>query len=234
MATQDPKLRNRAQRRAAEREKSSKTSSSSHLDQTDAPYELAQPDRSGPKGKTLFEIAAERQAELEKEGFYERNPPPKKAKGEGSYSEFLSDDEDDEPIGPVGEAFVWGISLAMLHFTFDVMVFHQYRQTIEWGTIFAKTGKMLPALFLVIYALHSKFAQRFPVIKQWFFLACSIAAGCYLIKSGNNNGYYAVMKTAPPIGTLWIWSVVEMHLEYALAHVVVMLGYVWWNGFGTF
>jgi hypothetical protein len=231
MADSEPKIRNRAQRRAAAHENSSKTTS--HLDQSKAPYELGLPDRSGPKGKTLYEIAAERQAELEKEGFYEKNPPPSKASGEGSYSEFLSD-EDDEPIGPVGEAFVWGISLAMLHFTFDVMVFHQYRQEIEWGTIMRKTGKMLPALFFVIYALHSKFAQRFPVIKQWLFLATSIAAGCYLVKSGNQDGYYAVMKSAPPVGTLWVWCVVEMNLKYALAHIVIMIGYAWWNGYGAF
>ncbi|KAF2432407.1 hypothetical protein EJ08DRAFT_131723 [Tothia fuscella] len=222
MATTGASTGNRAQRRAAPRE-SSKT-------ETEVPYELKQPDRSGPKGKTLFEIAAERQAELEKEGFYAKHPPPHR--DEGDTAQFWS--SNDDPIGPFGESLVYTISLAMLHFTLDVMVFHQYRQEIEWREIFAKTGKVIPALFMVIYALHSKAASRWPLMKQIFFLGASVVAGCYLIKSGNNDGYYAVMKRAPPVGSFWVWCVIEMELGFALAHVAAMLVYMFWNGYGAF
>jgi hypothetical protein len=224
MATE---VRNRAQRRAAARETAKDPS---FLNQTTSPFELKQPDRSGPKGKTLYELAAERQAELEAEGFYAKNPAPK-SRDEGDNAQFWSDDD---PIGPFGESVVYSVSLAMLHFTLDVMVFHQYRQDIEWREIFVKTGTMLPALFIVVYALHSRAASRFPRVKQVFFLAASIAAGCYLVRSGNEDGYYAVMKRAPPVGSLWVWSVIEMELGYALAHVAVVLGYMWWFGYGTF
>jgi len=225
-SSEEPKLRNRAQRRAAARDSSKPTSS--HLDQTNAPYKLAQPDRSGPKSKTLYEIAAERQAELEADGFYEKFPAPER---EGHDNDFWSDED---PIGPFGEAIVYGTSLSMLHFTLDVMVFHQYRQEIEWNEIFIKTGKMLPALFFVVYLLHSRTASRFPRAKQVFFLAASTAAGCYLVRSGNMDGYYAVMKRAPPVGTLWIWGVVEMQLGFALAHIAAILAFMWWYGFGAF
>lgn len=55
-----------------------------------------------------------------------------------------------------------------------------------------------------------------------------------MIYVGNTYDYYAVMKQAPPVGTLWVWSVIEMRLEFCLASVAVNLGYLWWNGFSTF
>jgi hypothetical protein len=51
---------------------------------------------------------------------------------------------------------------------------------------------------------------------------------------GNVYDYYAVMKQAPPLGTLWVWSVIEMKLPYALVGLVANLGYMWWKGYGVF
>jgi hypothetical protein len=42
------------------------------------------------------------------------------------------------------------------------------------------------------------------------------------------------MKAAPPVGTLWIWSVIEMSLLYAALNAVTVLGYAWYNGFDYF
>jgi hypothetical protein len=222
---EDSQPRNRAQRRAAARDEAKHTP---QLDQTSTGIKLGQPDRSGPKGKTLYDLAAERQAQLEAEGFYEKHGYDKP---QYDTQQFMSEAD---PIGPVGEAIVYGITLAMLHFTLDVLVFHQYRQDILWGEIFIKTIKMFPGLFFVVYLLHSPTANRLPLLKQLFFLACSVTAGCYLVYSGNNDGYYEVMKRAPPIGTLWVWSVVEMDLKNALAHLVIVAAFMWYYGLGNF
>jgi len=230
----DSRPRNRAQRRQAAHTGSPipKTEwTTSFLDQTTAGIPLAQPDRSGPKAKTLYDLAAERQTELQKEGFYAREA--KEPLGSEGEHQFMSTD-DDAPIGPLGDALVYTISLGMLHFTLDVLVFQQYRQEILWREIFEKTGKILPGLFFVIWSLHSKTANRVPWLRQLFFLASSVAAGCCLIHSGNLDGYYAVMKRAPGVGTLWIWGVVEMDLWWCLANVVIVGGYMWWNGFSAF
>ena len=55
-----------------------------------------------------------------------------------------------------------------------------------------------------------------------------------MVYSGNKHGYFYVMKSAPPIGTLWIWSVVEMSLPFAATSAAAVLGYIWWNGFDFF
>ena len=122
----------------------------------------------------------------------------------------------------------------MLHFTLDVLVLSQYRQDVVWSEIAGRLTRMTPALLLVIWFFHIPQVKRFRVARQLVFLVASIAAGCYLIYTGNTYGYYHVMKNAPPVGTLWVWSVVEMELLYAVAHCVAVVGYMWWNGFGNF
>src|SRR5271167_3020347 len=85
---------------------------------------LQQPDRSGPdpSRKTLLDIAQER-------GLLKEDSKPA-ASSNGN--EARADDEVDAPIGRFGEAVLWSMSLAMLHFTFDVLAQHQYAVEIEW------------------------------------------------------------------------------------------------------
>ncbi|KAF2398835.1 hypothetical protein EJ06DRAFT_531912 [Trichodelitschia bisporula] len=196
----------------------------SHLDQSTT-VPMAQPDRSGPRGKTLYELAAERQAELQ--GGTPFQPEGRERDGDW---EFMSD----EPLGAGGEAVVYTILLGMLHFTLDVLVFHQYRQEVVWKEILLRTASMLPALFLLIWVLHTGWARRWAWVRQGVFFVVAVASGVYLVYAGNVFGYYAVMKRAPPVGTLWVWSVVEMDLTLAVVHLPVVAGYMWWNGFGMF
>lgn len=221
-----------APRNRGERRRAAKNAPFLHQTTTDIP--LAQPDRSGPKSKTLYELAAERQAELEASGFYKDEARSgSKVNGEDN-SQFISSDEDDEPIGPLGDALIYTISLASVHFTLDVLVFNQYRQDIVWEEIFWKTAKMIPGLYILLYLLKCKTAKRFPLIRQFFFVAASTVAGCYLLHSGNQDGYYAIMKRAPPVGVLWIWSVVEMELWGCAINLCLVGVYMWYNGFGAF
>jgi hypothetical protein len=221
---------NRKQRRAAARNDAknngSKFNSTTELDQEGVEYLLAHPDRSGPKGKTLLQLAEERQAELNKGKATKRTVGDNTPEGEVPF--------DDDPIGPFGNAILYSISLSMLHFTLDVIVYSQYREEIVWSEILKRTGTALPIFLFIVYMLHTKTATRFPVLRNIFFLVTSITAGCYMVYSGNVRGYFFVMKTAPPIGTLWVWSVVEMQLPYALASVLAVAGYLWWNGFEAF
>jgi len=204
--------RNRRERRAAERE----SRKMGVLDEASLGIKKAHPDRSGPKGKTLVDVIEEKKAQLAKQ-----------------HPDILHDDDED-PIGPLGESLIYSIALAVFHFTLDILVFYQYRQDMKWKEIFIRTGKVFPALFVVIYLLRTPTAARFPFLKQLFFFTSSAAIGCYLIYSGNKNGYFYVMQTAPSLGTLWVWSCVEMELTFAAAHVVVVGVYTWWNGFTTF
>ncbi len=87
---------------------------------------LQQPDRSRPdiSQETLFEIA-------EKRGLLTETTGASIQTNTG-----LAEESRDAQVGRFGEAVLWGISLAMLHFTFDVLVQHQYAVEISWRKIF--------------------------------------------------------------------------------------------------
>lgn len=221
--------RNRKERRAAAKE-----SGKVMEPPTSTPkIKMEKPDCSKPKSKTLMDLYDEKKALLE-----QGQPFDKK------YEDGLPRDEggnileaglgEGEPIGPVGNAIFWATSLTMIHFTLDVLVYNQYRQEIEWWDIVQRTVTILPVLFLLVFTMQSKTALRFPMARQILFLMIALGAGCYTIHAANRYGYYAVMKQTPPLGTLWIWSVIEMKLAFAVLSVVVDLGFLWWKGYSAF
>lgn len=196
---------------------------------------MRQPDRSGPKGRTLYDIAAERSALLKQGQPFDAKHSDGIARDEsGNILLPASAPPQESPIGAFGEAFFLTTSLCMLHFTLDVLVYHQYAQSIEWGAIVSRTFKIAPVLLTAIYLLHTPTARSFEIVRQMFYFGVAVGAGCYMITVGNQGGYFAVMKQAPPLGTLWIWSVVEMGLGWALASMVVNTGWLLWNGYSMF
>ena len=214
---------NRAQRRAAARKDDA------------ADIQMSQPDRSGPKGKTLMELAEERRELLSKgQPFSKQNSTTNTSQNAGKPEDDSVFFFNSDPLGAVGEAILYSVTLCMLHFTLDVLVYNQYRQDIVWSEIVSRLGRMAPALFAIIYLLHTRTAMQFGVVRQLFFLAAGVAAGCHIVYAGNHFSYFAVMKRAPPIGTLWVWSVVEMQLPYAVLSLLAVAGYMWWEGLWMF
>jgi len=182
-----------------------------------------------PTGKTLLDLAEERHRELTGNG----QPFPKQddasADKDGDW-EFMST----EPLGAFPTAILYGVSLSVLHITLDVLVLSQYRQEVEWPEIFWRMARMTPALFVLLYLFHTPTALRFKLPRQLFFLALSVGAGAYMLYAGNEHGYYFVMRRAPPLGVLWVWSVVEMDLMYALIHLLAVGSWTWYKGYGSF
>jgi len=244
MADEETQPRNRKERRAAAKDSGKHPSTATINSASKIP--MSQPDRSGPKGKTLLEIADERTAALQ--GMMSSGQPFEKSLGDGLARDENGrvllpakdgdgendDDDDDAVIGAGAESFFLATSLAMVHFTLDVLVFQQYAQEISWPAIFKRTTIAYPILFLIVYMMKSELANRFQTLKQLFCLAVAVASGCYMIYAGNTYDYFAVMKQAPPLGTLWIWSVIEMKLGYGLASIAVDAGFLLWNGYTVF
>ena len=203
---------------------------------------LATPSKDAPKSKTLYDIAAERQSQLQGgEPFISsENGSPRptitttQINPDGTLSDVFPQEYSvlaDNPIGRFGEAFFYALTLTMLHFTLDVLVHHQYRQEIGWTLIIQRTVITFPILLALLYVFH---AQSSTIWAQAMFFGISIGAGCYLIYSSTELAYFAVMKRAPPLGTLWIWSVIEMRLPFAVGSILVVGGYFWWGGYSIF
>jgi hypothetical protein len=226
--------RNRKERRAA-----AKQNGTSVLEPPKSlpKIKMARPDYSRPTGKTLMDVYDEKRAMLDR-------GQPLDSKSQKDVLSAMQNESDniifaglsdgEEAIGPIGDAIVWTTCLSMLHFTLDVLVYSQYAQEIVWRAIMTRSATIAPVLFLLVYLLRSGTSRRFSTSRQIVFLALAIGTGCYTIYMGNTFEYFAVMKQAPPLGTLWIWSVIEMDLPFAVASVVIDLGFLWWNGFSAF
>ena len=193
---------------------------------------LAHPDRSGPdpSKETLLDLA-------EKRGLLKI---PQQSESEHGL------DEAGEPlVGRLGESVLWGVSLTMLHFTLDVLVANQYAVAIKWPALATRTMQAFPSklhlsstrsmlteavILLLFYFFHphpsppillpSLPSRIQPLLHQILFFISSIVAGSYLIYITNMHGYYAVMKQAPPLGCLWIWSVIELDIFWATASLI--------------
>ena len=224
---------------------------------------MSRPDTTRPTGKkTLYEVAAERQAQLAAHGqpFRKSNsnesvPETRYVKltpqGEitGLSSPWVEEEEEDSEtettINPILDTLFLALPLSFLHFTLAVLTAHQYAQELKFAPIILSTVfTAFPTLALLIHLVHGHLLSRpahallpdrvkgaVEVGQQLLFLLVANVAGCYLIHVTNDRGYYAVMKKAPSIGTVWVWSVLELGLTGALAGVVGPGLFAWWKGY---
>ncbi|KAI9371780.1 hypothetical protein BJX61DRAFT_9983 [Aspergillus egyptiacus] len=71
-----------------------------------------------------------------------------------------------------------------------------------------------------------------PSLKTMVFLPGAVFLGCKLIAMTNEDAYYAVLKNAPAIGTLWVWCVLEIPVGAAvLGALGPLIWGVWWKGY---
>lgn len=210
-----------------------------------AEIKLVHPDRSAPKGKTLLDFAGEQNLFQQADARQKQlNKEKKKAAGEESSDEEESDDDDEEEedaaMSPRAErildTILWCVSLAMLHFTLDVLVQNQYAVEIVWHSVIKRALQALGVFGLIFYNLHRhpsdpRILPGLPTrfqdpLRQVLFFVTSTVTGCYLIHITNEYGYIAVLKQAPPIGCLWVWSVIELDLVWAVPSLAIAVGYL--------
>ncbi|KAK6200585.1 hypothetical protein LQW54_009704 [Pestalotiopsis sp. IQ-011] len=214
---------------------------------------LAQPDRSAPSNKTLLELAQERQL-FEQAAVRQRKldgKSPARAPQHGADDEDADDeDEDEEEEGSAElsssaermlDVLLWAISLSMLHFTLDVLVQHQYAVRISWVQIISRTATAIFVFLFLMFVLHPhpsapRLIHGLPdhyqsPLRQAIFFVTSVSCGCYLVYISNTYSYLAVMKQAPPLGCLWVWSVIEMNLLPATLSLASAGGYLWYGGY---
>lgn len=236
---------NRKQKRAQSSKKSK--------DDGDVDVPLARPpEDAGPKGKTLYELAAERQAALAPGSkLFDTSPTQENVVNVaiGPDGEIRTLDGNTLPgqpatedVNPWLDTLLLAVSLSALHFTLEALTVHQYAAELVWRHVFWHTVlQAFPVLFLLIHFMHGhlasirtskRTADAIDGLKQLLFVVIANVAGCYLIYLTNDKGYMAVMKNAPSIGTLWVWSVIELGLIGALAGVAGPGAYAWYHGYG--
>ncbi|ROV88313.1 hypothetical protein VMCG_10496 [Cytospora schulzeri] len=215
---------------------------------------LRQPDRSGPTEKTLLQLAEEMELFKQADAKKRKITRQEEAKGETGLDgeineetdeELAEDFQDDDGLSStaerVMETLLYSVCLAMLHFTLDVLVQRQYGETINWYNIVERATQAFMVFAALVYALHPHAAvttvipglprKYQPGARQTIFLAISIIAGCYLIYITSEYSYLAVLKQAPPVGALWVWSVIELNLGLAVVTLAGSGLFFWQSGY---
>lgn len=237
---------NRKQRRAQK----SETSKSQSIDEIPL---VRPPENTQRKGKTLYELAAERQAALTGNPKSFQDAVDSKnvvnvAVGPNGEIKTLDGSPlpgqvaKPEDMNPWVDTLLLAISLSFLHFTLEALTVHQYADELRWKHVFWHTAlQAFPILFLLIHFMHGhlvslKMSKRaddlVKGLRQFVYLVAANVTGCYLIYLTNDKGYMAVMKNAPSVGTVWVWSVIEMGLLGAVTGVAGPGLYAWYYGYG--
>lgn len=163
-----------------------------------------------------------------------------------------SGEEGSESETPWLDTLLLSITLSAVHFTLSVLAMHQYAESLRIAPLARQTlvtafptltglvalfhGLLLPRSLVAWFSAQKQKRLRDYVLlaRGAVYVVTANVAGCYLIALTNDRGYYAVMKDAPGVGTIWVWAVLEMGLVGALAGVVGPAAYAWWYGYGIF
>lgn len=121
------------------------------------------------------------------------------------------------------------IPIVSVHVVLDVLVRVQYsEETFETiatqRDIFYRAALAVPVFALLHFFVHPLRNTRVFRIASFF---ASVAAGGYLLYASNEEGYYYVMKRAPPLGTLWVWMFVEMEWQWSATSLIVIAFWMW-------
>ncbi|KAF7593350.1 hypothetical protein BBP40_011640 [Aspergillus hancockii] len=169
----------------------------------------------------------------------------------------------DASLPPFIDTILLSVPLTTLHMTLAYLAAHQYAETIPLDKLIRESAFVaFPILTFAVHLAHghivsfgdgrnSESVSLFPwsrdklsmsVLRKllfpptWrtlFFLPLAIFLGAKLMAMTNDEPYYAIMKRAPSIGTLWVWSILEIPVGAAvLGAVGPMIWGVWWKGYG--
>lgn len=121
---------------------------------------LAHPDRSDPTEETLLQMAHERglfqQADADpRNKTTSKSTPAAESDSEDDAADADADADDTGELSPTAErimdSLLWTVSLAMLHFTLDVVVQHQYGIDIDWHAIILRALQAFAGMYLPIH-----------------------------------------------------------------------------------
>ncbi|KLO16322.1 hypothetical protein SCHPADRAFT_823341 [Schizopora paradoxa] len=141
------------------------------------------------------------------------------------------EDESSEPFSPfceeIFQSMLLIIPMSSLYYMMIIMAHRQYAQEITKGYLLEHLLTSIPLLSVFIfYTTRHKADQRMQVALT----ILSIISGCRLIYVVNRTNWTVIMRQCPPLGTMWVYTVVQLELGKAVAALAAVAGYVQWTG----
>lgn len=152
---------------------------------------------------------------------------------EGKRGEDEAEDEDEdeehereeEGNDVIFNTLIMAVPFTFLYLMLDILVHLQYSHKAGWYLLGEHALKALPTLSLLIY-----YTNEYPThpLTNSFLMSASILAGCRLVWLVNKASWSVVTAQAPPMGTLWILTIVQLPLGRALLALMCVGGWFWY------
>ncbi|KAK9448222.1 uncharacterized protein V1518DRAFT_420022 [Limtongia smithiae] len=116
------------------------------------------------------------------------------------------------------------IPVATVHAVLDVLVYRQYSQELDVRQLLRRFAAACGVLFVLHAAIHP---MRAGAGMQMVLMLFSMLLGTYLVAAVAEHDYFAVMKQAPPLGTLLVWLAIEMEYYWSILAAVTVTFVAW-------
>ncbi|KAG9009900.1 hypothetical protein FRB94_011346 [Tulasnella sp. JGI-2019a] len=120
-------------------------------------------------------------------------------------------------------AATYAIPMIFLYFIMDVLIHHQYAQQLPFWDEVTKVATNAP--FLAVFVFYSNRHKSSRLVQLGLFLM-SITCGSRLIWTLNKESWKTAMQEAPPLSTLWTYTVMQLDLLPCAVSVGVVFGIV--------
>ncbi|KAF8138573.1 hypothetical protein EV363DRAFT_1314286 [Boletus edulis] len=189
-----------------------------------------------PTGQTpLVEIPEEEKWRLIREsGLLERFNDTGKSPSTSSSTPtppLTTDPEEHDGPSPLFEEIFNALMLIMPHTFFlimmDILIHHQYAKQASFRDIMDRLINTFPIMALfMFYTIRHKNST----ITQLGLLLLSFGVGPRMIWLVNRGSWLKNMAQCPQFATIWLYTVIQLKLSFALLSLVLIGGWSWWTG----
>ncbi|WVR06862.1 hypothetical protein IAU60_003898 [Kwoniella sp. DSM 27419] len=137
-------------------------------------------------------------------------------------------DEDGEVVeDEVFNTLIYSVPFTFLYLLLDILVHLQYSHRPSWETLGTHLLTAAPTLYMII--LYTNRHPTHPATNA-LLMSASVLSGSRLLWLVNKASWSIVTAQAPPMGTLWILSIVQLPLSRALISLLAVGGWIWYTG----
>ncbi|XAO21895.1 hypothetical protein I312_100651 [Cryptococcus bacillisporus CA1280] len=175
-----------------------------------------------PDGAKVHTVRSAKEIEM-----LQRQLEEEREEGEDEEDEDEEHARQEEGDDVIFNTLIMAVPFTFLYLMLDILVHLQYSHRPGWYLLGEHVLKALPTLSLLVY-----YTNAYPThpLTNSFLMSASILAGCRLIWLVNKASWSTVTAQAPPMGTLWIFTIVQLPLGRALLTLMFVGGWFWYSG----
>ncbi|KAK9477660.1 hypothetical protein V1514DRAFT_282497 [Lipomyces japonicus] len=116
------------------------------------------------------------------------------------------------------------VPLTSVYIVLDVLVYRQYDQDLISSDVLHRAVTAFGTLFVLHSTIHPLHAS---LPMQMLLLFFTVILASYLVHACYHHDYFAVMKQAPPLGTVLVWLSIELEYYWSILAGVTVAFLSW-------